>query len=570
MSRKIFSFNRFTLIGFVCSGLFLSGCSSAGMNGYDTVAGYLESGGSYYCISQNTETQQFFQKTFSCFENSLFDGEDFSVNEKKLIASALYELIFRRSGIAECKWSGASSVRLDDKIEPLYRNRRFYLLPENPSGLLWQLPGRKNYSVLKELTALPADTIFAGDFFLDLHAAGKILAESKVYTPGIENFCRGFFSSDFIKIADSISGEWGIVVFPSAGKDYLDFVITCPDKNKIVFNAIARLVKQLPGNRVTDNEVFLQNVDFNDELSCFFSDKRLTFFSSGKAKEKFLSSKNVLSSQPEFKRLSAGIPETGVAVFYFAGIKPEIHTVALPPEFGGGKIDPADIDRPGLTVVRREKNGISVVSNSGFDVPSSLLARFVFKPLTILFSYPELWRAIAKNTEEKVPVKENKQTEVLDLKQKQCCENVKKIAAALKLYAEKNKSLPVEMDIAGIRRLAEARLINFKDLICPATDNKAVSSVGALDFNSCSYVYMGAWKKGSYAKLPIVMDRPGNHTDSLYVLFNDGSLEFFKLENCVNIKRVAGFLHTKYNYSEEDFRELIKRASLLDDCFERR
>ena len=83
MSRKNFSFNRFTLIGFVCSGLFLSGCSSAGKNGYDTVAGYLESGGSYYRISQNTETLQIFKNSLSCFENSLFDGEDLSFNENK-------------------------------------------------------------------------------------------------------------------------------------------------------------------------------------------------------------------------------------------------------------------------------------------------------------------------------------------------------------------------------------------------------------------------------------------------------------------------------------------------------
>lgn len=570
MSRKNFSFNRFTLIGFVCFGLFLSGCSSAGKNGYDTVAGYLESGGSYYRISQNTETLQIFKNSLSCFENSLFDGEDLSFNENKMLASALYELIFRHSGIAVCQWSGASSVRLPDKLDVLYRNRRFYLLPENPSGLLWQMPGKKNYPVLKELSELPADTIFAGDFFLNLNVLGEILSDCKINAPEFENFCRGFLNSDFKSVADNISGEWGIVVFPSAGKDYMDFVITCPDKNKILFNAIARFVKVFPHGRVEGNEAFLRNEDFKDDVSCLFGDKRLTIFSSSKAKEKFLSSKSVLSSQPEFKRLSAGIPQEGVAVFYYAGIKPETRTVVLPPELGGGKIDPADIDRPGLAVVRREKNGIAIVSHSGFDVPASEIARFVLKPFTELLAYPELLNFADKKTEKKVPSPDAGSEQAALAKNGQCRKNIQKIAAALKLYAEKNKSIPAEMDIAGIRRLLDSRLINFRDLICPATKDKDVASADLLDFNSCSYIYLGAWGKKRHAKLPVVIDRPGNHPDSLHVLFNDGSVEFFKLENCVNIKRVAGFLHTKYNYSEEDFGELIKRASLLDDCFEKR
>ena len=570
MSGNINTFSRNMLMGLVCSGLFLSGCSSAGKNGYETVAGYLEPGGSYYRISRNTETVRFLQNTFSSFENSLFDGENFSLNERKMIASALYELFFRCSGVTECQWSGASSVRLSDKLDVLYRNRRFYLLPDKPGGLLWHIPGKINYPVLKELAELPADTVFAGDFFLDVNVLGKILSDSKINAPEFENFSRGFFNSDFKSIADNVSGEWGIAVFPSAGKDSMDFVITIPDKNKIVFNALARFVKMFPHGRAEGNGIFLRNEDFKDEVSGLFGDGRLTIFSSNKAKEKFLSSGARLSSQPEFKRLSSGMAETGVAVFYYAGNRPETRTVVLPPELGGGKMDPADIDRPGLAVVRREKNGIAVISHSGFDVPSSEIARFVLKPLVELLSFPELRNFFAKEKEEKAPAVDGNKNKLELVKKEQCRKNMLKFAEALKIYAMKNKSVPAEMGIAGIRPLLKDRLMDFKDLLCPGTENKAAASAELLDFNSCSYVYLGAWKNSNHAKLPVVIDRPGNHVDSLHVLFRDGSVEFFKLENCTNIKRIAGFLHTKYNYSEDDFRELIKRASLLDDRFERR
>ena len=54
------------------------------------------------------------------------------------------------------------------------------------------------------------------------------------------------------------------------------------------------------------------------------------------------------------------------------------------------------------------------------------------------------------------------------------------------------------------------------------------------------------------------------------VIFNDGTVELIKLDNCTSIKRIAGFLHTKYNYTEDDFQELIKRASKLDNLFDAR
>ena len=187
-----------------------------------------------------------------------------------------------------------------------------------------------------------------------------------------------------------------------------------------------------------------------------------------------------------------------------------------------------------------------------------------------LLSEPELWNLVVKKTEKKVPAADISNSKAEPAKIEHCRKNMLKFAEALKNFSEKNKSAPAEMDFAGFRRLLDARLIDFQNLICPATEDKAVSSAELLDFNSCSYIYMGAWGKGGHAKLPVVIDRPGNHPDSLHVLFNDGSIEFFKLENCINVKRIAGFLHTKYNYSEDDFRELIKRSSLLDDCFDRR
>jgi hypothetical protein len=145
-----------------------------------------------------------------------------------------------------------------------------------------------------------------------------------------------------------------------------------------------------------------------------------------------------------------------------------------------------------------------------------------------------------------------------------CRDNMKQIGLALKRYVQKHKEFPAEMNLGGFRLLLSERLIDRKFLICPATGDKEFHGENVPDVFDCSYVYLGNWSKNAHAKLPVIIERPMNHRDRVHVLFNDGSIEFLNLENCTGIKRVAGFLHTKYKYSEEEFRSLINKAALLD------
>ena len=71
-----------------------------------------------------------------------------------------------------------------------------------------------------------------------------------------------------------------------------------------------------------------------------------------------------------------------------------------------------------------------------------------------------------------------------------------------------------------------------------------------------------------YKKLPLLIDHFSNHKDQFYVIYNDGTFELVQLENCVNVKRIAGFLHTKFSYDEEEFQELILRASRFDSALD--
>ena len=569
MTRNILgSAGGLCLIVWGCLALLLSGCGTTGKSEFDTVAGHLESGGSYYRISDNRELFDLCGKTFRVFESSLYKGNDFAANEKKMLVCALYELIFRRLGVAECVWSGSSSVRIPDALEKTYRNRSFYLLPDNAAGLLWQLPGKKNRPLLKELRELPADTIFAGDFFLDLRSLKKALVQSKILPSDAEGFCRVFFKTELEELFNGISGEWGIAVFPDDGKsDKLDLVVTLPDRKRRVFTALSEFVKKIPGSKTGDNSVSLFLPDMGIEVSCFSTDDSLTIFSSEQAKQKFLFSNSKLASQPDFKRLSTGMPDNGVAVFYSAATPAETRQISLPAAWGGGSVDVSEFDRPALTVVRSEKNGISVVSHSGFDIPAGNVADLLLMPMLVL---AEQWEFVTSLMPAAAPEKKKTAAEPRNPGSENpafysaCRDNMKQIAEALKKYAQKHKDYPAEMNLEGIRPLLSGKLIDRKFLVCPATGDKSFAGENVPDVFDCSYIYLGKWNKNAHAKLPLVIERPGNHCDHFHVLFNDGTIEFLKLENCTGIKRVAGFLHTKYKYSEDEFRSLINRAALLD------
>jgi len=547
------------------------GCCTSEEAAFDAVAAHLDRGGSYYRISDNGPLYREAKTFFRSFQRSLLEDRtsEKAGDERLMIVTSVVELAVRMSGITACRWSGASSVPVPDALETTFRNRTFYLLPEENAGVFWSMPGKRNRPLAGEISGLPADTLFAGDFILDLAPLGDMLERSSLGREKLAVSCRMLFKTGIRELCEGISGEWGFVVFArrTSGK-YHDFVLTLPDRKLRLFKRLSELAGNLPSAKVGDTEITLRLPGAKCTMVCTGADDRLVIFSCAEAKEHFCSSDGGLARQPDFLRLSRGMPEEGVAVFYSAGTRPETKTVTLPQKFGGISIDPADFDRPQLVVVRREKDGLSVTANSGFDIPTTDIVSVFVAPVLLLAAHwdelsPLLPRATVPPPQQKMekPGSEAR----LEAEGISACEgNLRKIAAALTAYAKKYGSVPAESDIPGLRKLLADGGIAPADLVLAGMEETAAPGPELLDFSSCSYVYFGAWRKGGGAKLPLLVDRPENHSDLFHVIFNDGSVASFKLENCTSVRRMAGFLHTKFSYSEEDFTELIARASRLD------
>ena len=555
--------------------LLFSGCVSHEDPDFAAVSSQLEYGGSYYRISGNSELFRVCGDLFRTFERALTESGASAEKDQTLAAVSMLELAVRCSGISECRWSGASSVRVPDVLEPTFRNRSFFLLPENPRGVLWRLPGTENRPLLQELADLPSDTLCAGDFNLDLRPLGEMLEQSTLAKEWLDANCRILFKASPRQVLEWLSGEWGFAFFPASGRELHDFVLTFPDREKHFFTSLVRFFRALPGVTAEDSKLFLPLEGKGIVLRWYYDRGRITVYSGESAEKRFLSSDKGLARQPDFKRLSFNMPVDGAGIFYSAGTQPETESVAIPVPGGKAVIDKSLLDRPFLAVLRREKNGVMLVSQGGFDLQSADILNFVVVPALMLAENFDILKELlpGKDTETGASAKENVRKKAAAEKEQlaACAGNLKKLAELLKQYASRNGGMyPAEMDVAGIKKILPPGKDVLKLLICPGTRDAAVASAELLDFNSCSYFYFGAWKKNASGKLPLLVDRPGNHFEKFHVVFNDGSCEQFTLENCESFKRMAGFLHTRFQYQEDEFRELIKRASRLDNLLDAR
>ena len=123
-------------------------------------------------------------------------------------------------------------------------------------------------------------------------------------------------------------------------------------------------------------------------------------------------------------------------------------------------------------------------------------------------------------------------------------------------YAAKhNNSYPSGINGAGLKKFAKFAGIEYKEFALQR-DKKFIPF--------SRFYYWGENCNSKSGKLPLLTDRGGIHPNKLHVLFCDGSVREFELENVRSARRIASFLHTVFNYDSQTFNMLIKQAENLD------
>jgi hypothetical protein len=66
--------------------------------------------------------------------------------------------------------------------------------------------------------------------------------------------------------------------------------------------------------------------------------------------------------------------------------------------------------------------------------------------------------------------------------------------------------------------------------------------------------------------MPLVLDAPGRHRDSFCVLYADGTVKRYKLENPGSCRRMISFLYTVHRWEVKRFQHLMQQAQSIDEA----
>ncbi len=452
--------------------------------------------------------------------------------------------------------SGASSKALPGNNATVrFRNRMFFYHGPQTDGTLWRLFGTKNRDLAPDLAAVPADALLAADFsFYPLE-----MVELAAKLNGAANGALGDAKLDEIRpVLEGLGGEWGVLLFPLPPAEEgqapgVGFVLMVPDRDNRLFNMLA----ELTGNKNKDeiNLAFaaakLKEVPVMARL-----ENMIVLYSSRRAADRYAEERPRLVDQPEYKELAAGLPTSGSGFFFSrAGLGD-----FLVRQFGDGKPSPIPVPLPNqLYLAEVCPDGIGVVGNSSWDLPTYEIAGSLL-PLAIAGVTRS--RELTADNEAEAKARVELRNQAFE----GCRKQLEKIDRALRLYAESHQNkFPAENDIGGLRALLKDGKITPADLICPAAaGDEPAENPEKFGADNTSYLYFGGLSLESAPMLPLVVDWPINHENRFNVLFVNGQIKSFELENLKSCRRLVSFLHSEYKYSEADFRRLLDTADRLD------
>ncbi len=492
---------------------------------FGEVSAYLDKGGDYFEFSRpaliREKIAEFFYEIKSSVATLDLDEEQrpfiYGVFD---VAEAAIEYL----GFKEIDAIGRSSIALNDQY---YRNRAFYLIRQPAKGILWNIVSTKNISILENIGEMPMATTDA--FVIDVDFTQIVFQQelNRALPPSWQETLQNAGITQ--ELANSLSGRWQILLFPQNG-----FLMIVPDPQKKAYALIQNFLE--PNCEVTENGALIKGD-----------------FTIGHTEGWLVVAKNIVLPDDDaptiknsdfFQQAVKTLPADGIAAYYSA-VPPEPETLDL----FGIPLNLAATQSNQLGVVRREKNGFSISAVSDMTIPCE----------NVMTAINLFCRALAL-------ISETMQDEVIQEAENQhqlCQQNLQTIYAALSQYRAKNGRFPQAMQENGWRELTQTSPLPATATICP--DSPQAAQENATDAGtSITYIYFGDWGDFAEDAMPLVIDFPGNHTESFNVLYSDGSVATLETEGNLTVRKAASLLHTINRYDEAHFIELMRRAAEID------
>lgn len=536
----------------------VSGVSGAPL--YKQISGELDSDGTYYYIANKSGALKALESYAAELTNALLNSKLPEENRARL-AGMIHTvmLVFSLAGLGGELGCGASSIELPAAQGelPYFRNTAFLCHGEKPAnGLIWQLFGTRNRDLSADLGAIPADALFAADFEF-YPAAAAMTAERLLAGLRRENGAP-VINDSTLKVLQNIGGEWSILLIPlrtqGKGNGGLPFglMIAATDRDGSGYRMLASMLEASPAAP----ELLLPplpGMARRDAARIVHADGMTIFYSSMQCVSRLAESQTMLKDTPGYAALAQKLPTEGVGFVYNSERLGELLADFF--RRNGELVLPVDLPNQ-LIIVGRTENGAKAVGNSNWDYNIASL-EFSLLPLvgSLTGKVTEMFEDLQFAAQEKA-------------NQDACLKNLELLAAAFSQYRAKHHALPPAGELDGLKALLRDGNVTPAQLLCPAASGDApAASAAALNYGNVSYVYFGPWGKGTNGELPLLADWPLNHPDQFNVLLNNGSIVTFQVENLENCRRLVSFLHSRYKYSEAEFKKMLEIADKLDRMF---
>ena len=528
---------------------------------HEQITSRLNPGGSYYQYSDLTATLAAFYAYGDRVSQAILQS-DLPPADRERLAGLLNTVMLGISlaGVDGELAGGASSVPLNLPPDSPVRYRNVSCAgygPGTEQGLLWQLFGTKNRDLREDLGAIPANALLAADFEFYpervLEIVERIAANfQKEGRPGltIPAGLREFFPA--------LGGEWCVVVLPVPSEKQdgglpISFLVGMPDHDNKIFRKLThfeetpeagttRKLSQL-GAVLPFTPVLMAGAD----SLCLYSDEQ--------AIPAFKEGIPVLADTEQFAALTSGLKMEGTGFFYSSAGLGTLLTTLTPGIFNGVAI-PVELPDQ-LYIMRKEPNGLLVEGNSGWDLNTTQLG----------LSLMPMLMQLSAGTFNRVENLRDSAQEAAAFQE--CGSHMEQFRQGLAAYADAHDGrFPAGDDLEGLRELIAAGNIPPAVAVCPAArgDHPAADAEN-FGYDNCSYVYFGGATRQSSPHLPLLVDWPFNHRDRFHVLFVNGEVRSYPLENLNSCRRLVSFLHSEFKYTEPEFRKLLQTADKLDAKF---
>lgn len=440
----------------------------------------------------------------------------YAIGRKLILQKLAYaNLLLEHSGLYDLEVIEGCSDTVDDKN---FRNELLFKFNEDKElGFLPTLFGAKNENLADELAIITDNTVFSCNLQFKLKEFLAKYPKTSEYDE-LNNILKNNKILNFTleELAETAEGKWGALVnlYPRKEDHEFEFLLSIPDTKNTLYPAICeQVINNKIGEAVEGNpdKLYVKLIR-NLKSVVIRRDGYVLIYSSERAIENIV--KDVKIGEYSSKLQKFGLEEKvrGNGFVYF---NPASFNFAV--SFFPNTLLTLQDDIEALNIICNQGDSILITQYSNLDFNDWFANKNILNLSKVLeyFVLPQIQQLELQKMNKAAAAK--------------CVEDLKDI------YQKYLLSFALQNQGKYPSKEAVANVIDSK-----------------------KYCYIANRKNSEDKNMPLLFDCSNNHGNQINVLFVDGTVRSFEIENVNVPKKVISYLHSVYRYKAQTFAELLK------------